>query len=86
MLFYSVSYYQPCMPPRGGMAFGVTESAEASAVPHLFFPPLTTMHAASPRGKRWHLVLRSVQRQVQCCSAAVRNFFLCGHLVAMENA
>lgn len=60
--------YHAC-PPRGGMAFGVTESAEASAVPHLFFPPLTTMHAASPRGKRWHLVLRRVQRQVQCCSA-----------------
>ena len=59
------------------MAFGVTESAEASAVPHLFFPPLTTMHAASP----------GVRDGIWCCgecrgkcSAAVRNFFLCGHL------
>jgi hypothetical protein len=81
-----------------------------------FIPCPTTYHACPPRGG-WHLVLRRVQRQVQClicffrlslpcmphppgvrdgiwccgecrgkCSAAVRNFFLCGHLVAMENA
>ena len=88
---------------------------EVSACAFLFLVLLPTMHA--PPGGGWHLVLRRVQRQVQClicffrlslpcmphppgvrdgiwccgecrgkCSAAVRIFFLCGHLVAMENA
>ena len=74
--------YHAC-PPRGGMAFGVTESAEASAVPHLFFR-LSLPCMPHPPGVRDGIWCCGECRGK--CSAAVRNFFLCGHLVAMENA